>query len=346
MTELQRTSSELSTRTSSYGIKKKLILLHLVENTNVYTPTNVSDIADALNLNESTIRYYLNQLYKENKILKQKVGMTTTFWTQKTHLKMAQTITPPPGSLLSQIHGIVLFIRGLTSSDPTLGIKCKCADSVFSLNFIQKNKSKKSGYCVCRRCGASIRNNFSYKRVWRERDITWKYGKHKKSCTVWVGCSLSPLDYFDFKDLLNHLEGLVGIRVWDNLDLWQFKQGGFHNDVRKSSIDAVHFDCTLNDFGHVFARIYEKDWVVDTAIETGVRFEVHLETIQKLNNYFMPLIQSSMDMSAVLNINAALHMKIGDLVDELKVSNKRQRRMEDKMDRHDKEIEKLLRKKK
>lgn len=346
MSNIQHTSTDTSTFDSTYGKKKKMILLYLQEHSTKHDVFNSNHLAELLRIKSTTVRYYLNELSKKGLIFKQRVGKITNFYIDNTQIKIMKRMNPQ-NKLLPKIHCLDLYIEGLSSTDRILGIKCKCG-MLYSLDFQKVSHSEKSGLCLCPKKICSIRNNLYYYDVWMNKvHISMRFGKEKKSCQIYLRCTNNPIDYFEFVSILDYLEGYSGILIWENLDKWLVKQSEASNDVKSCSIDAFHFDCTLHDFGHVLARVYEKEFFDDYGERVkGFRFEVNEEIAKKLSTMFFSIVDSSLDVQKMMQINTMIYMKMEELVDYFKESNKKQVQQDRELDYLRKKISNLEEKEK
>lgn len=205
----------------------------------------------------NTIRSELKRLYESGRIRKVDRG----FYQALVKQENIDLLENPP----TMLHAITIVAvspklqmlrQGLTPTN------CKFECWMDFLEWLEREGFKTNSYTK------GNKKQYS-KRIWYDdRDVRINIHTNCK-INFYLGCSKHPLDYFEFRDIYNRINGYLDC-------ITPFKeefvhQIGINKDFREFDLDGIN-SIRLRDFANCWWQIYRKETI------QRVRFECHLNT--------------------------------------------------------------------
>lgn len=210
----------------------------------------------------NTIRSELRRLYNDDEIN----FVSRGFYQAKVNQSNIDLLENPP----TKLHAITIncdcpklqkLREGLTSPN------CRFSSWMDFLEWLEFEKFKVSSY------SRGDKKQYS-KVIWYDdRDV--HLGIHQNcKIDIFIGCSKHPIDYFEFRDIYNRINGYLDcINPFVNECVSQI---GINKDFKEFDLDGVS-SLRLKDFSNAWFQIYRKESV------QCIRFECHLNPKPKLD---------------------------------------------------------------
>jgi len=218
-------------------------------------------------ISESTIRQNLRRLYEEKQINKIDRG----FYQAKVNKKVLNILERPP----TLLHAITICCDCPKLQISGQGAKRHSYKKEI-LNWLKYNEFEFTSYNKNKPdVGMHI------KRFWfsEDRDATVSLHSNGRMETF-IGCSKHPINYLEFRDILNNIEGRMSfLSPFENQIVTQI---GINKDYRQFDLSGIR-SLKLKEYSNAWFQIYKKESI------GSVRFESHIAPKLDLKDAFQIL---------------------------------------------------------
>ena len=245
-----------------------------------------SQLAKELSLPGGTVRWGLQRLHKQGKVIQRKVGIYSFYCASKQFSdEFTRLYKIHEAGEKYKIHGLSLklerdFSKHFANTIPLGGTP------IFETT---------SSIHAPRGALDVLRWSLGY----LGRRVSFQLSKATLMC--WIDCSHVPLDYDEFLLFLSFVDGHLSSRALptlrDEIAFWRVVQYGLNKDYRIFRNDSPMQSVSLKGFGDWFARCYEKEFPDGS---TKLREEFHGREEKSLEE-FAALVSGGLTSSQILN---------------------------------------------